>query len=138
LRSRALTWEFALRRRQAPSIEFQRFIPILKEVRELLLKYDLVATADYASSLIDMAEFESPAFVEHLGMGGLWNMGGVFDTQFSSNFEGDPDLLRADDRRLSQLAVRLVDEMKRQGVRYRGIERQIRAWRNWVVEGASP
>jgi hypothetical protein len=101
----------------------ERFVSVLKEMRELLLKYDDLGHADVVSRLIDLANLGSPEFLDRLLWGGVWgSAGSLADVQFTGNVEGPETAVYEDDVEYRRLLVRLADEMRSQGVRDEGVE----------------
>jgi hypothetical protein len=112
-----------------------KFVPILKEMRELILKYEFLEHADHVSRLIDSANLDSPDLVDQLLRGGVWSAAGsLADLQFTGNVQGVPEeQLYRDDMEYQRLLVRLADEMKAQGIRDKSVE-DLAEWMRKFVE----
>src|SRR5439155_25067032 len=97
--------------------DFERFLPILKGIREISLKFDMVDEADLFSPLIDMAHLESPDFIRKLQSGAIWgSAGSIADTVLQYSATGPLEQLRRDDIERMRLLARLGDEMGAQGM----------------------
>lgn len=115
-----------------------RFIPILKEMRELVLKHNRLARADYLSHVIDLAHFESRDFKDELLSGDMWGTAGsIKDVVFEGNEDAPEEELRRDDLRYMVLLVQLSDEMKRQGIRHKHAEGYANSLRRYLKKNHS-
>ncbi len=98
-------------------LDFEKFVPMLKDLRELFLKYDKLFNADVLSRLVDMAHLGSSDFVKELQSGAIWgSAGSIADTVLLYSAIGSLDERRGDDKELLQLLVCLGDEMEAQGI----------------------
>lgn len=98
-------------------MEPEKLIPILEELRELLLKYDFVDHATTIAELIDLAHLDSPDFVRELQSGEVWgSAGSIADLVFQGNVEGPEEQIRADDLHYAKLLLGLAEEMVRRGI----------------------
>jgi hypothetical protein len=103
-------------------IEPPRFVPILEQLRDLLVKHEFLDQADIVARLIDLAHLESPRFARTLQIGGVWgSTGSLADVAYFGDFEGTEEQ-RRDSIEYRRLLIRLADEMKAQGLTDEGSE----------------
>jgi hypothetical protein len=96
-----------------------RFVPILRELRDLLLEYDDVEHATIIADLLDVAQLGRPEFVTRVQSGEIWgaaagtivDLGGFHADDYHSRTQAENAF-----RRLSLLLVQLADEMRVQGI----------------------
>lgn len=102
----------------------ESFVPLLEQIRDLLLKHDYLAQATVVAELIDLAHLEDPSFADRLGGGELWgSAGSVADiVDFRRSLEPvDPDT-EQDSLQLTQALIQLADDMRTQGIASDGSE----------------
>jgi hypothetical protein len=98
--------------------KYERMVPILEELHELLVKREFPVQASIIERLLTLARKGDPKLRSEIKSGDLWGgSGAVFDVVFWGNRPGPERELRDDDRRLRWLMVRLVDEMMAAGIR---------------------
>jgi hypothetical protein len=95
--------------------EPERFVPVLTELRDLLLKHELIESATFVAELIDLAHLDSEELPSRLQGGRVWGMG-LADVSFAGNVDGPEEELNADDVRFRHLLIQLANEMKAQGI----------------------
>lgn len=120
-------------------MEPERLIPILEELRALLLKYDFLHHATTAAELINLAHLDSPDFVRELRGGEVWgSAGSIADFVLQGNVEGSEEEIRADDLKYAKLLMRLAEEMTNQGIGTEQTEFEARLLRKGLERREGP
>jgi hypothetical protein len=114
------------------AFDSERFVPLLEEMRDILLRHDYLAQATVLAELIDLAHLESTRFPERLREGEIWGSAGsvadVVDLQSSTNrLDAGRDSIE-----LTKSLIRLAEEMKAQGISSERVDFLADAYRRGV------
>src|SRR5574340_113235 len=110
------------------SVNRERLVPLLREIAQLLEMNGHPGQAEYVSALATVADWDPTAVVPGLTSGAMWGGSG-------SVWEVGTWNSRDDRRRFMELLLRLVEQMRQDGINSPGAESFAAMMSNWLKSG---